>query len=1058
MKRISLAHVSTTLIMMLPLLALGTEPQTPESIYAETNTTGGVIVHLGCNEPLFVAALRAGPRYLVMALDRDRRAVERCRRQLAVEGTLGTVTAATLVGDRLPFRDDSVNLIVAPRTLGIRLGEMERVLAPGGAVWLKRGDAWRAVRREKSDDVDDWTHFLYDSTNNAVSRDRRAGPASALQWVDGPRWTRSHDFLSSFAVAVSDNGRLFSIQDEAPVASVMIPPRWTLVCRDALNGVVQWKRKLNDWFDHLHPMRSGPNHLLRRLVAADGKVFVTLGLCSRVSILDAVTGQTIRELPETEHTEEILYRDGCLYLVLNPDVDADSARYYRAHSVRAPAPAVPATRKTIVAADVRTGETLWRKSDEDTSPVMELTLAADDARVYYATDRALVCLDRGVGSEVWKADVSLELHRPTWSVPTLAVYRDVVLFGDRVRQSKREDADAERTLHLNSGGAAAEVTAFAASDGRRLWTCGTRDGFHFPVELFVANDRVWTGSVAYQADPGFVEARDYLTGEVVFERKPDSAYRKFAAGHHRCHRNKATERFLVTGRSFVEWVDLATGELIPNIFLRGTCSFGLLPANGLLYVPPNPCMCATERKMTGFCALAGEPASGVAFHASEARLEKGPAYGQIVNRQATNESPDDWPTYRQNGPRSGVTTMKLQTPLDMRWRQQLPGGRLTSPTAAGGRIIVGSVDAHTISCLDARSGRQLWQFFAGGRVDTPPTIHRGRALFGGRDGCLYAVDLESGDLAWQLHLDPDAPHIHAFGQLESTQPLHGSVLVHGEFLYVVSGRSAFLDGGLHFFKIRADDGEIVETRRLVGKLQGAGGQQDARLPDLLTGAADGFYMRHTKFSYDDFGDVRKVGDHLWSPTGFLDDAWLHRTYWLYGPHFGRSLTLQTPRMPVPAGRLLCVDEKSGIVFGLGRNKYEWGVRPDRWLSGEKHYQVHATPIAPPTDAENEPNVRRGTSLPRTPLWSVRAEIEARAMAVTGDYVLIAGPKGKTVFSETALRGGDGVFLQVLDRTNGTVVQEIPLDAVPTFDGLIAALGNVYVSLQDGCIICLGPPS
>jgi len=1046
--------------LTLPLLAFGMEPQTPESaesIYAETNTNGGVIVHLGCDEPAFVAALRPGPRYLVMALDRDRRIVERCRRQLAAEGTLGAVTAAVLAGDRLPFRDDSVNLVVAPRTLDIRLAEMQRVLVPDGAVWLKQDDAWRVVRKEKPDDVDDWTHFLYDSTNNAVSRDRRVGPASALQWIDGPRWTRSHDFLSSFAVAVSDNGRLFSIQDEAPVASVMIPPRWTLVCRDALNGVVQWKRSLDDWFDHLHPMRSGPNHLLRRLVAADGKVFVTLGLRSRVSILDAETGQTIRELPETEWTEEILYRDGCLYLVLNPDVDADSARYYKAHSVRAPVPAVATARKTIVAADVRTGETMWRKSDEDTSPVMELTLAADDARVYYATDRALVCLDRGGGAEVWRAGVSLTLRRPTWSVPTLAVYKDVVLFGDRVRQSTREETDAERTLHVNRGGAASEVTAFAASDGRRLWKCDTRDGFHFPVEVFVANDRVWTGSVAYQADPGFVEARDYLTGEVVFRRKPDSAYRKFAAGHHRCHRNKATERFLVTGRSFVEWVDLATGELSANIFVRGTCSFGLLPANGLLYVPPNPCMCATERKMTGFCALAGED-SGVGLPATGPRLEKGPAYEQAANRQSTVEAPDDWPTYRQNGPRSGVTTMKLQTPLEVRWRRQLPGGRLTSLTAAGGRIIVGSVDAHTISCLDAHTGRQLWQFIAGGRVDTPPTIHRGRVLFGGRDGCLYAVDLENGDLAWQLHLAPDAPHVHAFGQLESTQPLNGSVLVDGDFLYVVSGRSSFLDGGLHFFKIRAADGEVAATRQLVGKLRGATGQQDARLPDLLTGAADGFCMRHTKFSYDDFSDVRKVGDHLWSPTGFLDDAWLHRTYWLYGPHFGRSWTLETPRMPVPAGRLLCVDEKSGIVFGFGRNKYEWGVRPDRWLSGEKHYQVHATPIAPPAGAEDEPDVRRGTSLPRTPLWSVRADIEARAMAVTGGHVLIAGPRGKTVFSERALRGGDGVLLQVFDKTDGAVVQELPLDAVPTFDGLIAALGNVYVSLQDGGIVCLGPSS
>jgi hypothetical protein len=78
------------------------------------------------------------------------------------------------------------------------------------------------------------------------------------------------------------------------------------------------------------------------------------------------------------------------------------------------------------------------------------------------------------------------------------------------------------------------------------------------------------------------------------------------------------------------------------------------------------------------------------------------------------------------------------------------------------------------------------------------------------------------------------------------------------------------------------------------------------------------------------------------------------------------------------------------------------------------------------------------------------------MAVTGNHVLIAGPKGKTVFSENAYRGEEGVALQLLDRKTGSVVQEISLPANPTFDGLIAAQGNVYVSLENGSIVGVTP--
>jgi hypothetical protein len=45
-----------------------------------------------------------------------------------------------------------------------------------------------------------------------------------------------------------------------------------------------------------------------------------------------------------------------------------------------------------------------------------------------------------------------------------------------------------------------------------------------------------------------------------------------------------------------------------------------------------------------------------------------------------------------------------------------------------------------------------------------------------------------------------------------------------------------------------------------------------------------------------------------------------------------------------------------------------------------------------------------------------------------------------------------VALQILDKKTRDVIQEISLPANPTFDGLIAAQGNVYVPLENGSIV------
>ena len=89
-----------------------------------------------------------------------------------------------------------------------------------------------------------------------------------------------------------------------------MPPKWTLVARDAFNGTILWKRPIESWHTQLWPLKSGPVQLTRRLVAMGERVYATLGYRAGVSILDAATGEVLTTVEATRGTSEILVSEG----------------------------------------------------------------------------------------------------------------------------------------------------------------------------------------------------------------------------------------------------------------------------------------------------------------------------------------------------------------------------------------------------------------------------------------------------------------------------------------------------------------------------------------------------------------------------------------------------------------------------------------------------------------------------------------------------------------------------------------------------------------------------
>lgn len=927
---------ATTVIFSCNLYALTPEKQAA-NIFEATGFTGGFIVHLGCADGELTAALGAQENCLVQGLDASGRNVGMARKRLMGDGIYGRVSVDRLAGGHLPYIDNLVNLVVAEDLQGISTREVMRVLAPNGVAYIKTGDRWSKTVKPRPDELDDWTHYLYDASNNAVSKDTAIGPPRRMQWVGSPKYARHHDRMSSVSAAVSADGRVFYIIDEAPHASILLKPQWKLVARDAFNGAILWKRDIPTWHTHLWPLKSGPAQLPRRLICDGPRVYVTLSYDGPMSVLDAATGRTIRLCPQTKATEEAILHDGTLFCLTTKPASIPDYGNPKRFNGGYGSNFWDGSKRKIVAVEAESGKTIWERD----SVVLPGTMAADSKAVYLHDGKRVVALNRVDGSQMWHSEpIARSEQIKGFYLPILVVYDDVVLF------SGGEKAGTQTGSWYTEG--KDTMTALSTKTGKVLWSAyHPPSGYRSPEDLLVADGLVWTGETTSGRVKGTFTGRNPLTGEVKSEFSPDLNVYWF---HHRCYRGKATEKYLLMSRTGTEFLDLEQKKWEPHHWVRGACLYGILPANGMLYNPPHPCACYLESKLFGFNAVAPAakgPRINVQISANQ-RLIKGPAYREKLEAKP---SPGDWPTYRGNSERSGSTNMNIRADIQDSWKTNL-GGRLTSPVVAEGKVFAASIDTHTLYALDADSGRVAWRFTAGGRIDSPPTIYEGKALFGSADGRLYCLRASDGALIWSFLAAPTDERHMAFEQIESVWPVHGSVLVRDGAVYCVAGRSMFLDSGLRLYKIEVDSGRILQNRTL-DRFEDRTGKEmhefvswlnmPPALPDILSTDGKLMYMRSQPFDFDcnrlplekmptsgnaDAGapppTQKAEFAHLFSPTGFLDDSWWHRTYWMYGSRFVSGWCgYYRAGKAAPAGKILVFDDEAVYGFGRKPQYYRW---------------------------------------------------------------------------------------------------------------------------------------
>ncbi len=1058
MKATSLAIVASLAVVycQLPAAEISDGPRV-RTILEETGVQGGLVVHLGCGDGKLTAALRANDRLLVHGLDADAKNVAAARQHIESRGLHGRVSVDRWNGERLPYADNLVNLIVISGPSSIARAELLRVLVPNGvAVFLPNDQG--PMTKEKlvkpwPRDIDEWTHWLHGPDGNAVSRDTVAGPPRHMQWIADPLWSRHHNTVPSVSAQVTARGRLFYIVDDAPVSmSGSAPDRWALVARDAFNGILLWRKPIPEWGWKVWSADwtcrfTVPTNIPNRLVAVGDSVYVTLGYNAPLTELDAATGTVRRTFAGSDFTDEILAADGKLIVALNQAAQGPGPAQQKKAAVASPPP-VP---KSVAMFDAGSGRMLWKVGDyvglrsktASMDRINHLSLVAGGGRIFFVDRDELIGLSGADGRELWRTPrPAVPEHEMRYDIRltdmVTLVHHDGVLLFAQLNPDRRIDWREVR----------GELQALDAATGRTLWThsCAAW-GWAHPADVFVVQGLAWIHD--YRNDK--IVGLDPRTGQT---RREISNFKAFDNGHHhRCYRNKATERFMMTSYRGYEFIDWASGETTLNHWVRGTCRLGGFPCNGLIYSNPHPCECYIDSKLNGMLALAGESqeveeseSRRVQESRSNAnRVERGPAV-DISGLESQVSEAADWPTFRHDPQRSGATPDVVAAPFRKGWESEL-GGAATGCTAAEGMVFTACPERHAVHGLRATDGARQWRFTASGPVDTPPTYDRGRVYFGCAGGWVYCLRAADGALVWRFFAAPGERLIGAFGRLESAWPVHGSVLVRDGAVYAVAGRSSFLDGGLVAWVLDADTGAVRQQQRIAsspdmqvgtGTAALAQAEPTGYLSDLLVGDGTGIYMRRHRLFEDGGEGTPMATGVLHALGGLLDDTWFSRTRWLLD---NRPLA-------------------DYLVFDAAR---VYGVRARKAKAANDGF------VTPGTDGYELFAAERNTADPATPApkkkrpvandaWAVRMPTRVNALALAGGTLLAAGTPDTLDPQEpwAAYDGKRGGTLYAIDSDSGAIRQRLELDSAPAYEGLSVAFGRLYLSTRDGKLICFEP--
>ena len=928
----------------------------------------------------------------------ERAGANRLRKSAEEAGLLGKqIFVSEEKGGRIQLADNIADAVLVTSNVTISEGEVLRTLRPRATGYLGE----KALTKPVPSGYEDWSHPFHGPDNNPQSNDTYVQGKFRTQFIATPKFSPMPE------QTVIGGGRLYKAMGHIAHKANQNKHLNTLLCVNAFNGTILWKRPLPKGF---------MIHRNTMIATEDG---LYMGDYDSCKFFDGETGEIREEITIPQGIAEgpvwkwMGISDGVLYALAGSrevavDTQTSDKRgmghwpwgMWKGHDYADPNTAF-GFGKTIVAFDLKTKKLLWSHREEDFIDARALVMKGDRI-VGYAPEKFLLALDRGTGKPLWK-NTGKDLLEAIG--PNGKAQHYITGYATSCYMKCTSD------YLFFAGPQRSQLVAASMKDGSLAWVYEETGN----LQLVLREDAVYAAGP--QRSEGGVKL-DYQTGDVLAT---------FPARRACTRATGCADSIFFRASGGTVRVETATNTAKHIAPMRPPCQDGVIVSNGHLYW--GPWMCGCQLSLYGNIALAPQFLPGEAETPIEEKEAFAGAFIQSANEIAEvaglGAQPGDWLRYCGNDARSYVTSVPI--PVEARkpaWtvRAAAKGELPTAPVAAGG-LVFSATRAGVISAFDAESGKSIWKNYTAGPVYYPPAISDDRLFAGSADGKVYAFEAKTGKLLWTFRAGPREKMIPVFGKLVSSWPVAGGVAVEKGTVYAASGITHY--DGTYVVALDAKTGQLKSSNISSGTL--------SSIVDSGISLQGNVYISE--------GELRFLGGGVYETARYdlktlaclnepkvQTSSEFRTAFYPYYPEYNRYMSLQHARKD---GNILNHDANyEGLYFtNLALQK---PLSPGR----EAFYK----------DAAGEFIRRMNRQRPNHPgkpesIWEDKKDRRFNSFIVSGDRLLAAGhPDEKE----------DEAFLAVININDGTDmwVEKLPVPAVKGGTA-IDSKGRIFVALENG---------
>jgi outer membrane protein assembly factor BamB len=327
---------------------------------------------------------------------------------------------------------------------------------------------------------------------------------------------------------------------------------------------------------------------------------------------------------------------------------------------------------------------------------------------------------------------------------------------------------------------------FDANTGKILWnyTAETADGY------WASGSAAAYGMVFATNMDGYLYALDVNTGTVVWKYSGPSGF--YFPGY----------PTVADGKVYVTTSQTAAGGV--NSTELGVSEFACFDAftGKVVWTLPIEAYAPRESVAVAYGNLYLIPGS----------VEQGTMDSYVTLSQVWALGTQSWGMYLKDSQHS-ATGYAGPMNLTLRWNFTTNGAVTSSPSAADGKVFVGSQD-HYVYSLNARTGTLLWKFKTDGRIESSPAVSDGRLFIVSDDGFLYSLNASTGGLLWKQYVGSNLQVT-----LDSTQQIRSSPAVINGNVYVgsLNGNLYCLDAQTGYVDWTFDTNGTITSSPAVGE-------------------------------------------------------------------------------------------------------------------------------------------------------------------------------------------------------------------------------------------------